>query len=81
MTAGPGKSRGRFFYYARVSKIWGSFHSLSIRFLLTLIRTNSSYSCGDLFPENQHIEGLGESGAVSKCSDIGGPEQPHARVH
>jgi hypothetical protein len=23
---GPGKSRGHFFSYARVSKIWGSFH-------------------------------------------------------
>jgi hypothetical protein len=26
VTAGPGKSWGRFFSYARVSKIWGSFH-------------------------------------------------------
>jgi hypothetical protein len=26
VTVGPGKSRGRFFSYARVSKIWGSFH-------------------------------------------------------
>jgi hypothetical protein len=39
-TAGLGKSRGRFFYYARVSQIWGSFH---LSFDPVLIASNPNY--------------------------------------
>jgi hypothetical protein len=36
----------------------------SIRFFLNLIRILFLFMCGDLFPERQHLEGFGGSGAV-----------------
>jgi hypothetical protein len=36
----------------------------SIRFFLDLIRILFLFMCGDLFPERQHLEGFGGSGAV-----------------